>query len=803
MIKNLPAALPLVFLLADPLSAQSLSGRVLDPQDAVVAEAELRLYSRADGSVRSARSGREGAYAFERLAQGDYLLEAEAARSALRGSVEIRIDSEDLNSDIRLDVAAQRTEVLVSASFAPQSVFETAKAVDAVDADEINRRDEFALGEAIRHLPGVRVQSQRGPGGLTAIRIRGMRNQDTSLLVDGMRFRDSAGLQGDATAFFQDMQIVDAGRVELLRGAGSSIYGSHAMAGAINIVTDSGGGRPHGEIRAEGGGLGFLRGKARLGGGALDERLLYSGGFSHLNVTEGVDGFDPYRNTSGHGFAKLALTPKASLSGRVWATDAFSALNESPTFDPAVTANHPASGPIPARALPGPETARFARGEPISAGNATFIPGFNDPDNHRTGAFLATAVVFEHRPTPVASWRLSYHGVDTNRSFRDGPAGRSAFDPVFSNESRIEGRTDTVQARADLRKGVHHATLGYELERESYFNRETDENPDALLRPNAVSDVDMASHAVFAQDQMRLFDGRLQLALSGRTQGFRLGDAFFTGPDNPYQGADVEAPRAAFTGDAAAAYFLRSTSTKLRAHVGNSYRAPSSFERFGGTFFFGAFSFWGDTRLNPERSASVDFGIDQWLARERVQLSATAFYTSLQETIVFDFGVIDPTTDPFGRGGGYRNAGGGLTRGVELSASVSPVRATTLSANYTHQNADSRTPTVAGTGFHKMLGVSDHLFNLTLLQRIGSRVDVTFDFFAASELSQQFFGAADRLVFAGPKKADISTGYRIPMSDRVDLRLYGQLENVFDQEYYEVGFQTPGRWGRAGLEVQF
>ena len=57
-------------------------------------------------------------------------------------------------------------------------------------------------------------------------------------------------IQGDATAFLEDMTIVDTERIEVLRGSGSSLYGSHALGGVINVTTRPGGGRTHGEFRA-------------------------------------------------------------------------------------------------------------------------------------------------------------------------------------------------------------------------------------------------------------------------------------------------------------------------------------------------------------------------------------------------------------------------------------------------------------------------------------------------------------------------------------------------------------------------
>ena len=57
----------------------------------------------------------------------------------------------------------------------------------------------------------------------------------------------------------------------------------------------------------------------------------------------------------------------------------------------------------------------------------------------------------------------------------------------------------------------------------------------------------------------------------------------------------------------------------------------------------------------------------------------------------FDFsGAVSPATDPFGRFGGYRNTGGGLARGLELSVETNPIRSLTLRSAYTYTNADER-----------------------------------------------------------------------------------------------------------------
>ena len=418
-------------MLASGQGGATLSGRITGPNGDSVPAITVRLYGRNSNAAFTAESGADGRYRFTGIPAGEYLLEGEDPSSTL-GFIETLVvgAGERLSYDVQLRIRGVRTEVQVTASGTPLSLQEVAKASDIVDGDQISRRVEYSIAEALRTVSGVRVRQLRGPGSQITIHVRGMRHYDTALLLDGLRFRDAAGTQGAATPFLQDMLVVDSDRIEFLRGSGSSLYGSHAMGGVINIISGQGGGRTHGEISAEGGGLGFTRGVARIGGGLGGAgQFVYSGGITHLNVTEGIDGFDPYRNTSGQGYARYHFTPSISLSGRVYGGDSFVALNESPTFDDSVIANHPLSGPVRAIGLPENELRRFENEQPFNPGQATFIQGFNDPDNHRAGSFFAGALVFQHELSPTSSYRVSYHGVGTNRSFPRRPRGAQLLRP--------------------------------------------------------------------------------------------------------------------------------------------------------------------------------------------------------------------------------------------------------------------------------------------------------------------------------------------------------------------------------------
>lgn len=801
------ACLPEVARAQQQQQGATLSGRVTDAQGAGLPGARVTLHERARTTGRvSTATDAAGAYRFERLAPGEYILEVEARGFAPAAAQAITVERDAAATlDVRLEVAGVSAEVVVTAADTPQTVDEVSKAVTTVTGREIEERDEATLTDALTTVPGLRVQQLGGPGSLVSIKTRGLRNQDTSVLIDGLRFRDPAAPEADATSLLSDIQVTDAGRVEVLRGSGSSLYGTNAMGGVVNVVTEEGGGPFRGQLFAEGGGLGFARGRAQFSGSAGEaERFVFSAGVSHLNVSKGVDGDDAARSTNAQGRALFRLTPTATLSARVYASDSFAQLNE----EPQAVGTLPASGIIDARPVSRDELRRYEAGTPLSQlnlGGANFLPAANDADFSRTARFFSGAVTFAQRPTEAFGYSVTYHGLATRRTLNEGPAvpGDPAdffFEPQGSTVNDFDGTVHTVNARTDFRLGKHNLiNAGYEFERETFSTRFIDVTPAG----NSAADVDERGHTFFVQDQLRFLDERLQLSAAFRAQTFSLGTPRFTpAAGAPYAGLTFDSPPNAYTGDGSVAYLFRSTGTKLRGHVGNGYRKPSLYERFG-TFFspFFGFSAFGDPRLAPERSVAFDAGIDQTLASNHVRLSATYFYTRLQEVIGFG----DTPADPFGRFGGYVNTGGGLSRGAELSGEFAPARWLDLFASYTFVNSDQRRPVVAGV--LRAFATPEHQFTLVANARLGARVAVNFDLVASSDYlapifdNQTFTNRAYR--FDGIRKGDLTASYTLPLSDARRLRLFGKIENVFDRVYYENGFRTPGINARAGAALHF
>ncbi len=821
--KFLPArkflfACALVALCAPATLAQTgatgaaIGGRVTDAQGASVAGAIVTLYARAPQLRRlSAVTDAGGAYRFESLAAGEYLIEADARGFAPAIAQKVRVEAGRTTTlDLGLEVAGVRTEVVVTAADAPQPVDEVSKAVTSIGARELDERDEYSIPEALRVVPGLRVQQLGGPGALVSIKTRGLRNQDTAVTIDGLRFRDPSSPQGDASGYLGDLHATNVSRVEVLRGSGSSLYGTNAIGGVVNIITDEGGGPFRGSLLSEGGGLGLFRGRAQVAGGTGANGVVYSAGVSHLNVARGIDGDDAARTTSGQGRVLFQLTPTASLGVRLYAADSFAQLNEDAR--PVAGTTLPA-GVVRAVPLSRAELRRFETGTPASLltnGAATFIPSTNDPDAARAGRFFSGALLFTQRLTENFGYTISYQGNTTSGAFYDGPAG-TGFEPFGTTRADFDGRVHTLNARVDFRPWPANLfTAGYEFERERFVNRSL-----TSFAPADDYSVDVAerSHTFFIQDQVRLLDDRLQLSAAFRTQRFALSRPNLAPvAASPFAGFDFDAPANAYTGDGSIAYSFRTTGTKLRAHAGNGYRAPSLYERFGSFYdarpFGGGspqFSAFGDPRLRPERSIAFDAGIDQNFAGTRARATATYFYTRLQEVIAFDFSGLVVQPDPFGRFGGYVNTRGGLARGVELGFEAVPARTLDLRTSYTYTNADERTPRIGNV--IRSFAIPDHQFNLTATQRVGRRLWFNFDFTASSDYLAPVFNPATfgSVVyrFAGVRKADAGANYTLPLGETRSLRFFGYVENLFGREYFENGFSTPGRTGKAGAQFSF
>jgi outer membrane receptor protein involved in Fe transport len=250
------------------------------------------------------------------------------------------------------------------------------------------------------------------------------------------------------------------------------------------------------------------------------------------------------------------------------------------------------------------------------------------------------------------------------------------------------------------------------------------------------------------------------------------------------------------------AYFEASTGTKLRAHAGNGHRSPSLYERFGsgGTGDFR--SYYGNPQLRPERSVFIDGGIDQYLFRETLRLSATYFYTRLQTVSAFGA----TPNDPFGRGFGYLNLSGGHARGVELSVTSRPTGFLEIDGSYTLTKSNQRSTTSAGTT--RVLGLSDHQFTLGAAVNPTQRLRLHILATGASDYDFPVFGLTFAIPgstyrFPGYARLDLTGTYVVHRGERSRVEWITRVDNLLNREYYQGGFIVPKATVRSGVRWAF
>lgn len=130
--------------------------------------------------------------------------------------------------------------IVVTATRTAQTADETLASVTVIDRAEMDRRQSRTMTDVLRGLPGVGIASNGGLGHNTSVYLRGTRPDHTLLLIDGVRV-------GSASSGFLPWASIPLGqveRIEVVRGPGSSLYGSEAIGGVVQVFTRKGEGGP-------------------------------------------------------------------------------------------------------------------------------------------------------------------------------------------------------------------------------------------------------------------------------------------------------------------------------------------------------------------------------------------------------------------------------------------------------------------------------------------------------------------------------------------------------------------------------
>ena len=296
-----------VSILLAAASAAEIKIKVLDPQSAAVVGAQVELrqtgvkaplgieFTSAVG-VATFHDAGEGPYQVQVLAPGFAAQTADASSAKMVA--------------IQLHLAPAAETVVVTATRTPAASENSGAEVASLSGAQLQGMQPVAASDALRFLPGAVVNTSGQYGGVASLFVRGGDSTYNKVIIDGVTMNRPGGIFD-----FGNLPLTEADRLEFLRGAQSTLYGSDAMTSVVQIWTRTGSTLiPELRFGADGGNLGTARGYASLSGahGRFDYNL-----FGDQFNTEGEGINDAYSDSLQGANLGAALNDDVSLRVRV------------------------------------------------------------------------------------------------------------------------------------------------------------------------------------------------------------------------------------------------------------------------------------------------------------------------------------------------------------------------------------------------------------------------------------------------------------------------------------------------------
>ena len=466
---------------------------------------------------------------------------------------------------------AELPETVVTATRLPTPLEQVASAVTVITADEIARRQYRTLPEALRLVPGLNVVQSGPSGAVTSVFMRGTESNHTLVLIDGIEINDPSTPDG---AFdFSNMLLADVARIEVLRGSQSTLYGSDAIGGVINIITKRGKGPARFDATLEGGSQ-----------TTFNQAAGASGSIGRFDYRVSVEHFD----TNGE-----SITPKRNRpAGAANEDDGFESVKASTRMGVQLTED--ARVDLVAHYL-------FAQNDLDTSAED---PNARQNSRQFFGRASARVALFDGR----FDNRLGVAYTDFNRDNSDPADSLSA---AFSSAT-FRGKKLKFDWQGDISLAESHIlTLGAETEK-----AKSDSASDFSSGFSSRTKNEARTNAAFAQIQSA------------------FGDRLFTTIGVRVDDHDRFASKT--TWRIAPTYIHRETGTKIKGSYGTGFKAPTLEQLFGASFFGGFGIFQGNPDLKPETSRAWDVGFEQPLFDDRLRFGATYFDIRIDDLIDFN-----------------------------------------------------------------------------------------------------------------------------------------------------------------------
>jgi vitamin B12 transporter len=528
-------------------------------------------------------------------------------------------------------------QIVVTANRAPLPIDKVGQSVTVLTQDDIRLDQETAVSDILARTPGVTFSRNGGPGETTSLYIRGAEATQTVVLIDGVKVNDPT--DPGAGYDFSNLTSGDIARIEILRGSQSTLYGSEAIGGVINIITADATKPLQGDLQVEGGSYGTAYVKGAVGG--KEDNFDWRIG-AYYDATDGVSAFDKAfggKETDGYTTAGLSgrfrydLTPLLQFDERVYYT---ASRNEFDGYGNPACYNF-----LPTCAFG--DDAEFGRTQQF-----VDYTGFN---LSLLDGRLKNRLAFE------------YNDLDRRNEDPNQPETKFTF--------LAQGRATTIEY-----EGTYAIAPGYQAVFGAQSERSTINAQSPYYELNygdLPTKANVTETSGYGQITGEVAPG---LTLTG---GVRY-------DSNSSFGDHV-------TGQASAAYKLDGGNTILRASFGQGFKAPSLYQLY---------SEYGNAALRPETSNGWDAGIEQHFFDGRLVVQATYFGRETRNLIDFVscYGVLTGGCASHQLFGGYYdNVARAEAKGVELAGSWKATDALTFTANYTYDDTEDRSPGSPTEGF--------------------------------------------------------------------------------------------------------
>jgi vitamin B12 transporter len=215
-------------------------------------------------------------------------------------------------------------EVVVVATRTPEPLSKVGNSVTVLDQQAIQDSQKVNVSDLLATTPGITFARTGGPGNSTSVHIRGADSDHTIVLIDGVVLNDPSLTGGNFD--FGNLLVGDISRIEILRGGQSTLYGSQAIGGVINIITAEPQPGFGADVQAEGGSLGTGLAKAGIGEKAdnwsfrLGATYYATDSIPTLDKRFGGTIPDPFHDTVVSGRATYDFTPDVQFDERAYWT---------------------------------------------------------------------------------------------------------------------------------------------------------------------------------------------------------------------------------------------------------------------------------------------------------------------------------------------------------------------------------------------------------------------------------------------------------------------------------------------------